>query len=107
MATSTAAEINPATQRLNDWLQSFSSALASGNSKTASELFDPEGFWRDFGTFTWNLKTMEGRGDIVDMLDATLTNVKPTNWQLKGDATEADGITEGWITFETAVAKNA
>lgn len=47
---------------------------------------------------------MEGRDEIIAMLDNTLVNVKPTNWQLTGDATEANGITEGWITFETAVA---
>ncbi|MBX2836381.1 MAG: NAD(P)/FAD-dependent oxidoreductase, partial [Gammaproteobacteria bacterium] len=104
MATNAAEEVNPATQRLNSWLADFSKALQAGDSKAAAALFDSEGFWRDFVSFTWNLKTMEGTDDIIAMLDATLANVKPTNWQLVGDATEADGITEGWITFETAAA---
>jgi len=38
------------------------------------------------------------------MLDATLAHTKPSNWQLVGEGSEADGITEGWISFETDVA---
>jgi putative flavoprotein involved in K+ transport len=37
---------------------------------------------------------MEGRKAIADMADATLENVRPTNWQIKGEPTTADGITE-------------
>jgi len=44
---------------------------------------------------------MEGRKAIADMADATLENVRPTNWQIKGEPTTADGITEAWLTFET------
>jgi len=105
MSSNTAEAINPATQRLTEWLANFSSALEKNDSTAAAALFDPEGFWRDFVSFTWNLKTMEGRDDIANMLDTTLQHVKPSNWQLVGDATEADGITEGWITFDTSVAK--
>jgi len=104
MASNAVAEINPATDRLNDWLEKFSNALSQGDSKAAAAMFDPNGFWRDFVSFTWNLKTMEGPDDIVDMLDATLAHTKPSNWQLVGEGSEADGITEGWISFETDVA---
>lgn len=104
MATSTATTVNPATARLTEWLESFDAALAKGSTRAATTMFDNEGFWRDFVTFTWNLKTMEGHAEIKDMLDDTLANVKPSNWQLVGEASEADGIVEGWITFETAVA---
>ncbi len=48
---------------------------------------------------------MEGRDDIAAMLDATLDTVQPGNWTLEGDASEADGITEGWVRFETASAR--
>ena len=104
MATNTEIKVNPATERLNSWLEKFSAALQKNDSKSVADLFDPEGFWRDFVTFTWNLKTLEGRDEIVDMLDATLAQVKPSNWQLVGEATEADGITEGWLSFETSAA---
>ncbi len=104
MSSNTAESVNPATERLNQWLTEFSSALEKSDSNGAAALFDPDGFWRDFLSFTWNLKTMEGRSEIVDMLEATKGQVLPGNWQLTGDATEAGGITEGWITFDTAVA---
>ena len=54
MASNAAAEINPATERLNDWLEQFSKALTQGDSKAAAAMFDPNGFWRDFVAFTWN-----------------------------------------------------
>lgn len=38
------------------------------------------------------------------MLGATLGALKPSQWALEGEATEADGIIEGWIRFDTAVA---
>ncbi|MEL6420203.1 MAG: NAD(P)/FAD-dependent oxidoreductase, partial [Pseudomonadota bacterium] len=47
------------------------------------------------------IKTMEGRDAIGEMAEACLPDVRPTNWKIDGDATEADGITEAWVTFET------
>ncbi len=104
MSDNTAEAINPATERIQQWLVEFSSALDKSDSDSVAALFDPNGFWRDFVSFTWNLKTMEGHAEIISMLDATKAHVKSSNWQLVGDATEADGITEGWLTFETTVA---
>lgn len=91
--------------KINTWLAQLSDALEQGDSAAATKLFAADSYWRDFLTFTWNLKTMEGRDQIAEMLDTTLGDIKPTNWQLNGDASEADGITEGWITFETATAR--
>src|SRR3954447_15115132 len=39
------------------------------------------------------------------MLAATLSDVRPGDWQILGEATEEDGVTAGWFTFETAVAR--
>ena len=93
------------TQQVTDWLNAFDSALASGDVTAAVNMFDTESYWRDLVPFTWNIKTMEGQDQIRDMLDAQLGHVKPGAWALDGDATHADGVTEGWITFETAVAR--
>ena len=90
---------------INEWLANLNAALQKNDSQQAAELFAPESYWRDFVSFTWNLKTMEGRKEIAEMLDATLESVKPANWTLEGDASEADGITEGWIKFETATSR--
>ena len=44
-------------------------------------------------TFTWNIKTMEGRDQVRDMLKSQLAATKPSNWALAEgeDATESDG----------------
>ncbi|MEZ4709938.1 MAG: NAD(P)/FAD-dependent oxidoreductase [Caldilineaceae bacterium] len=93
------------TTRVTNWLTNFGSALASGDIAAAVNLFDEESYWRDLVSFTWNIKTVEGRGEIADMLAATLDNVQPRNWQIDGEATAADDVTEAWLTFETGVAR--
>ncbi|MCP4768950.1 MAG: NAD(P)/FAD-dependent oxidoreductase [Gammaproteobacteria bacterium] len=94
-----------ANDKINEWLSNLDSALKYRDSKAAAELFAEESYWRDFVTFTWNLKTLEGRDEISSMLEATLDTVQPENWTLEGDASEADGITEGWVRFETSSAR--
>ena len=69
------------------WLARFDEALRSHNTDDALELFDDDSYWRDFVSFTWNLKTLEGKEDIRRMLDATLDDVQPSNWTLAEDAT--------------------
>ena len=101
---------NPATEtapsrQARDWLQAFGGALERGDAAAATAMFEPEGFWRDLVSFTWNIKTLEGREPIRAMLDATLAQVKPSNFRLDGEATHADGVTDGWFTFETGVAR--
>ena len=91
--------------KITAWLASLDSALKSGDTQAAAALFAPESYWRDFVTFTWNLKTLEGREQIAQMLDGTLATTRPRGWALQGDASEAGGVTEGWIAFETEVAR--
>ena len=87
------------------WLDAFNTALTSRNTAAAADLFEEDGLWRDFVSFTWNLKTLEGRGEITDMLDAVLDHVQPAGWELTEQPTEADGVTEAWVSFETAAAR--
>jgi putative flavoprotein involved in K+ transport len=93
------------TKTVKDWLSRFDAALAKRDTAAAAALFGDDCYWRDLVSFTWNIKTCEGRGEIEDMLKATLATAKPANWQLDGEATEAGGVTDGWITFETAAAR--
>jgi putative flavoprotein involved in K+ transport len=85
-----------------NWLSGFEECLASNQPERAAELFEKEGFWRDLVAFTWNLKTMEGQDEIRSMIQATVPNAKPSNWQLDESASENDGVIDAWITFETA-----
>src|SRR4051812_22063692 len=89
--------------RITTLLTKLGEALAAGDSQKASELFLEDSYWRDLVSFTWNITTMEGRDAIRQMLDAQLSAIHPSNWQLaKGEeASEASGITEAFISFET------
>ncbi|MCX6461912.1 MAG: NAD(P)/FAD-dependent oxidoreductase [Actinobacteria bacterium] len=96
-----------ATASLNAFLATFGDALERGDVDAAVDLFADECYWRDLVSFTWNIRTMEGRDQVRDMLGECLAQVKPTGWQVaEGEvATEADGVLEGWISFETDVAR--
>src|SRR5215212_922625 len=93
--------------RVQVFLDQFESALAAGDLDATVAMFAPECYWRDLVAFTWNIKTMEGRDRIRDMLSACLAHAKPRNWKIaEGEiATEAGGVTESWISFETEVAR--
>lgn len=101
-------ENNPS-QTIAHVLESLESALKRGDTAAAVALFQPECYWRDLVAFTWNLKTMEGRDQIGAMLDAQLDAVKPTRLRIAENEapTEADGIAQAWITFETEVARGS
>ena len=92
-------------QEVERWLDAFGAALECQNVEAATALFEPEGYWRDLVSFTWNIKTLEGQEQIADMLHAQLGSVQPAHWALEGKVTEADGVTEAWLTFETAVSR--
>ena len=93
------------TQLASQWLTDFDQALGSGNIDAALALCVDEPYWRDLVTFTWNIKTSEGKEQIRHMLEATLKQTQPCNWKIEGPATEAGGIVDAWFTFETAVAR--
>jgi putative flavoprotein involved in K+ transport len=81
-----------ATQQARQWLDNFEETLNSDNPAQAADLFEGVGFWRDLVTMTWNIKTMEGREAIRDMLSATAKRTQPANWQVSEEATEQDGV---------------
>ncbi len=93
------------TKAVKAWLKKLEKALAEKATDRAVKLFGKDSYWRDLVSLTWNIKTSEGRDQIADMLTATLKSAKPHNFQLEGKAIEADGVTEGWFTFETATGR--
>ncbi|UNC14630.1 NAD(P)/FAD-dependent oxidoreductase [Acidiphilium multivorum] len=99
------AMVSPAATAVSGWLADFEAALASGDAAKVAALFGTECYWRDLVSFTWNIRTMEGHDGIADMLQAKLSEVQPRHFAIDDIATEADGVTEGWFTFETAVAR--
>jgi len=93
--------------KISNLLGALDKALSAGDVERAADLFQADCYWRDLVTFTWNIKTMEGKDQVRDMLKARLADTKPSNWKIADgeDASEADGITESWIQFETEVAR--
>src|SRR5829696_5596698 len=63
------------------WLADFSDALAARDVDRAAGMFADHSFWRDLIAFSWNIVTVE--------------------------PTEADGVTEAWIQFETAIGRGS
>ena len=59
----------------------------------------------DLVSFTWNIKTMEGRPAIREMLDACGSGVAACNWKVESAPTEANGLIEAWLTFDTKVGR--
>ncbi|WP_296706179.1 NAD(P)/FAD-dependent oxidoreductase [Rhodoblastus sp.] len=96
-----------ATAVATDVLNRLGAALAAGDVPAALELFQADCYWRDLVAFTWNLKTLEGREQIGDMLRAQLGEARPENWRIADgeEASETDDVIEGWIEFETALAR--
>jgi putative flavoprotein involved in K+ transport len=93
--------------RVTALLGKLDAALAAGDIEAAFALFGAECYWRDLVAFTWNIKTMEGRDQVRDMLAHCLKQTKPRDWRVaEGEtATEADGVLEAWISFETEIAR--
>ena len=100
-------EQSPAATAVTAWLSDFDAALTAGDAAAAAELFVEDCYWRDLVSFTWNITTAEGRPAIVDMLEHTLPHTQPRDWRITAgeEPAEADGVTEAWIQFETAVGR--
>jgi putative flavoprotein involved in K+ transport len=90
--------------RVSTWLAKFSTALEARDAAAVADMFAEDGYWRDLVALTWNIKTVQGRAEIADMVRATADVTNPTGWQIKGDVTEADGVAEAWLRFETDAA---
>jgi putative flavoprotein involved in K+ transport len=88
-------------------LSEFGQALEAGDIARAVSFFQDDCYWRDLVTFTWNIKTCEGKPEIADMLTHQLAATQPTGWKIaEGEAASADGgVTTAWIEFETALAR--
>jgi putative flavoprotein involved in K+ transport len=101
---------NNINRSISSVLESLDSALRRGDTAAAVKLFQPECYWRDLVAFTWNIKTMEGREQIAAMLDAQVGAIKPSKLKLAEESepqADANGVTQGWITFETDVARGS
>lgn len=88
--------------RVDAWLNRFETALAARDAEAAAALFAVDSYWRDLVSFTWTIKTVEGREGVTGLLEATLDRIDPSGFRTTEPPTEAGGVTEAWLEFETA-----
>ncbi|WP_330275302.1 NAD(P)/FAD-dependent oxidoreductase [Lentzea sp. NBC_00516] len=91
--------------RVEAWLEQFEAALKARDVDAAAGMFATDSYWRDLVAFTWNIKTVEGREGVADLLSACLDGTDPSNFHTTETPTEADGVVEAWLEFETAAGR--
>ncbi|WP_328615317.1 NAD(P)/FAD-dependent oxidoreductase [Amycolatopsis sp. NBC_00355] len=91
--------------RVDAWLNRFETALAARDVEAAAALFAVDSYWRDLVSFTWTIKTVEGRDGVSGLLEATLDRIDPSGFRTTEPPTEADGVTDAWLEFETAAGR--
>jgi putative flavoprotein involved in K+ transport len=87
------------------WLGRLEASLATLDADAAAALFSDECYWRDFVALTWNIRTLEGRPALAEMLRATLPHTRPQGFALTSPANRGDGTLEAWFRFETPVGR--
>ena len=94
-------------QRVETWLANFEAALAAQDIDGAVGMFAVDSFWRDLVAFTWNIKTVEGRDQIADMLRTRLADTTPSGFRTREPATADGDVTSAFIEFETATGRGS
>jgi putative flavoprotein involved in K+ transport len=87
------------------WLADFEAALAVRDIERVVAKFAVDSFWRDLVSFTWNLKTVEGRDAVAHMLGARLAETSPSGFRTRGEPTADGDVTSAFIEFETAAGR--
>ena len=98
-------EALPAAAVVDQWLSSFDEALTEGDAAAVAELFLDDSYWRDLVAFTWNIKTVEGRDGVRDLVEHTAERTRPREWHTTEEPAEAEGVTEAWLAFETEIGR--
>jgi putative flavoprotein involved in K+ transport len=103
--TAVTVQASTAEQAVATWLDAFNAALAARDADAAADLFATTSFWRDLVALTWNLKTVEGREGVHDLLAHTLDSARPRDFRTSEAPAEAGGVIESWLDFETEVGR--
>ncbi|KAI9001124.1 FAD/NAD-P-binding domain-containing protein [Trametes punicea] len=70
----------------SSWLAELASTIQRGDVEAASELFLPNGWLRDLLVFTWDIRSLDGRGAVRSYLRQRLSNAQITEVKLEGTA---------------------
>jgi putative flavoprotein involved in K+ transport len=91
--------------RVDAWLARFEAAVSAGDAEAGAALFATDCYWRDLVAFTWNIKTVEGREQVADLVGAAGARTAPSGMATTEVPEEADGVVTAWIGFETAIGR--
>ena len=92
-------------QRVDAWLADFEAALAIRDVPRAAAKFATDSFWRDLVAFTWNLKTVEGRDGVADLLTERLAGTDPSGFRTREAPVKDGDVTSAFIEFETGAGR--
>ncbi|CAN5556821.1 NAD(P)/FAD-dependent oxidoreductase [soil metagenome] len=96
-------------ERVDAWLADFEAALAVRDIERAAGKFALDSYWRDLVSFTWNLKTVEGRAAVAHMLQERLADTDPSGFRTREtpvqDGSGTGAVTSAFIEFETATGR--
>jgi putative flavoprotein involved in K+ transport len=95
---------NSTYKEANNWLAEFFRCVRFREHHLASNLFLEEGCWRDLLAFSWNIITVEGKKDVVDMLKATSNRVSVAEWEIERSSLIGQDGDSYWFTFSTSIA---
>src|SRR5690349_4175782 len=91
------------------WLEQLDQALAESKDEALARLFHPDSHWRDVLALTWQIRTVNGRDQILSALRAHAARARPTGFKTDPNRTAARYVTragtktiEAIFRFETA-----
>jgi putative flavoprotein involved in K+ transport len=91
--------------RVDAWLAKFEAALAAGDAQGVAALFATDSYWRDLVAFTWNIKTVEGRDQVADLVAQTAKQTAAQGFSTTEPPAEDDGVVTAWLSFDTVVGR--
>jgi len=100
-------QTDPADAALDAVLARLNTALGNKEIDAVAGLFQDECYWRDLVLFSWNLRTLEGRGQIRDMLTQQLSQVEPVRFTRDEREAVSDdgGLLQAWLYIDTNLAR--
>lgn len=87
------------------WLGDLGEALERGDVGAVLTLFHDDCYWRDIVAFTWNVKTLEGKASLEDMLRYSLLHTKPSGWKVERIENLEVGESRIWFRFGTSAGQ--
>jgi putative flavoprotein involved in K+ transport len=84
-------------------LKALNKALAKNDAKAVAKCFEADGYWRDLASFTWNIKTLEGRAAIEAMVAAQQKAIGGGDFKItpREAPTDEGAFQQAWIDFDT------